>query len=398
MFYESETEPLSSTSQQSYASGSSRPESFAQEPSNIDPVLAKKIENISGRQVTGRLGDTSFITTDPKDGTNVITYIRDTSQESLDLEEVTTLSREEETQIKRESLGNAARAIINHLGASIDRKRLERYFPGLDIDDIDSYDFALSTIHILAVGDEDLEAFGDSSFNAATFPIRKGSSIIRGLEETRIETIDLNPNPPLLINTDKVDLMSANADKQFTRDQTMTHELLHILGFAENVSHPVNEAIIEFYANRAMQMEFPERVPDDYDISSYSDGVEAVAIIHKKLAKQGLTDAEIQSAFTLSNEIDVQKANTLLVTDKINLDVILREDIGSMQDFRLYVLKTEGDKIAELRTEILQRIKKVKQFIDRNIEKLRRAVKTENIQSLKRRAQQRVQSTIKESR
>ncbi|MBN1462411.1 MAG: hypothetical protein JW922_01875 [Paludibacteraceae bacterium] len=224
------------------------------------------------------------------------------------------------TQLVRESF----RDTLKMLGGYIPQDKLQRLFPGLDLADLESYDFSLSKIRVFVLSNETYDFFNSNlypdrdkkvsgGFTRPTVSTYSGSFVttemqvdmsekkvvvIRELHDATKERIEKEKGklPRELTDTEK-DLIALNIKA------TITHEFLHDLDVSMDLPKPLREGITEWYAQQVANGEVGVNdVIEDKGIwVGYKNETEGVSILMTAMLESGVDMDTIDKAFLTSD-------------------------------------------------------------------------------------------------
>lgn len=217
------------------------------------------------------------------------------------------------SKAERKSLVNSAHLdILDRVGRYIDDDKLVSLYPGLDLNDLGSYDFTNSKIKIFIVPEATFEEVvlatdfyeKDSNYYKSVTGLARGHRREFGVKSKgeKIWFTGKSERPIIavreLIGEDK----ESNSPEM---RQILRHELLHVLGVGQNIPNWLAEGVIEFYA-------LDSSSPGERVKPGYENLFEFILKTFQELEKRGVRRDVIDKAFISEDQAYMDKVTEVL--------------------------------------------------------------------------------------
>lgn len=298
-------------------------ESFKDEVSEISRIPQRYLIPAEGGFVLGE-GEKTF------GNINVIVTSFSHLEEDLSMMEMeeTILRKEEYDKI----LYDVSKELAKRIGQYVPHDKIQRIFPGLDLSDIDSYDFSRLKIKLFVLSPHDYETVFSNINPNANSDTSLGNAIgantaVAGFFDNKDIYVDLSEKKTILINerVDKVRSISGNeknnqldtkdinddkkeALKDYLR-RVVAHELIHLVDAAYDLPPELNEGITEWYTHQIINRWYnKEGIVNTENVGfvGYPEITSCIAILFNVALENGIDGSVIDKAF-ISNDKESRK-------------------------------------------------------------------------------------------
>lgn len=220
---------------------------------------------------------------------------------------------------------NACIGILKNVGSYLNPDRVHEVFPGLDMNDIDSYDFNNSMIRFFVLTKENYEIMEETLYGSNVQSSGISTTFHAMFEDTEgggskvmavMEPVDFKR--PLIVINDSIKDGSDPGSIRRQRRYIFTHEIMHVLVTPGGFSSEAEEARVEL----STRMSDFEDLSKSAEIGSFYGGYEkevATLMLLMRIAEQGG-----------------------MSKDKV-CKALLSQDEGSFNDFRTIVEQKTGE-------------------------------------------------------
>jgi len=241
------------------------------------------------------------------------------------MEREETIFKEEEYN---EMLYDVCKELVIKIGCYIPQNKLQRIFPGLDIQHIESYDFSKSMIKLFVLTENDFQKVHDGigsnnsdsiigftvgpTTKTPRFMIPFEADIVVNLSEKNLIIInEKNIEGRIIYKKDGKDFIDTKSiednKKQELKKMLKTataHELIHLMEVGYGLSKALNEGITEWYAHQIINNWY-----DDHDVVTtetqgiigYREITACLSILFNAAFESGVDPSVIDKAF-ISND------------------------------------------------------------------------------------------------
>lgn len=270
----------------------------------------------------------------------------------------TVLGAEAHARIIRE----AYKDTLKLLGDYIPHDKVERLFPGIDLADLDAYDFTAAKIKALVLSNEDYEFFESNFFQNSENRNSGGittPTVAKSLDSELSNRVQVNLSQKNLIVlkelgryvshlSKKIESGSAKDLTEADRDQislnlrrVVIHEFLHSLDVSMDLPYEFTEAITEWYTREVLNGVSEERVVLDKNSygGMYENMVEGMSILVNAMLDSGMPSETVDKAFLASDAESRQKIVDFLNDryGKEEADKIMKWRFSSSEKFLVTV-------------------------------------------------------------
>jgi len=329
--------------------------------SNRDFKLAEEIIGSKIEPVNDFIG---FTESDERGGRFVVLHSQDMLEEDLSQMET------RQTLIGSEKIAyctnSALFATLAFFGDKVDRKKLSRLLPDIDIAEVEKYDFSKSRIKFITLAHEDFENIAEACFPdkdstllpwAFTFMPEKHDS--NSLAKTDIKIDISNKTFVILDEVPVVVKESLEKTGPWPRDLTQqdqdyilinleacaVHEIIHTLDVGNDLPRPFCEAVTEWYKQQILREHYTEKEIKEKTLVGYDASTEAVDILVTNLIKHGLGINDVDSAF-IRGDSDSREHMLCVLKEHYgekNADRIFNWDFKNGREALTSMLKFEHD-------------------------------------------------------
>jgi len=293
-----------------------------------EKLFKEKVSGISGIPIDKlvRRDETNFIGDSEEGSVDVILTSVSNLEEDISMMDLerTVFSKDEQ----REILNNVSYELIKKIGDYVPDNILKRLFPGLELPDVDSYDFSRSKIKLFILSPNDYKMVfsemypnerTDTSGGRAYFPdtVRRSTNVSKeiGVDLSENKLIIINermPRTQWIFNNKKIDQAAIeNIDgkkKEMLRDhikRVAAHELIHLVDVATDLPTPLTEAITEWYAQQVVNHWYGENesFTSEHIPVGYSSITPGISILFNAALESGIDGSVIDKAF-ISNDVE----------------------------------------------------------------------------------------------
>ncbi|OGC64493.1 hypothetical protein A2326_03790 [candidate division WWE3 bacterium RIFOXYB2_FULL_41_6] len=279
------------------------------------------------------------------------------------------LDKDKHAQLVLESF----RDTLKMLGGFIPQDKLQRLFPGLELADLDSYDFSLAKIKVFVLSNEDYDFFratqypgrdieGEGGFTRPTVSSYPGSFVktemqvdvsekkvivVRELWDTPRELIEKEGGKlPRSLTSEEQALIARNIKA------TLIHEFLHDLDVSTDLPKPFKEGVTEWYAQQvANGIQGGDSLFENRGVVvGYKNETEGVSIIMNTLIEGGITQETIDRAF-LSADSESRKSIADFLANRYGdeqADKIMNWRFESSRKSLRYIIELESKKDSDI--------------------------------------------------
>ncbi len=224
---------------------------------------------------------------------------------------------------------------LKTLGGYIPQEKLQRLFPKLDMNNLDSYDFSLSKIKVFILSNDSYEFFNSNlypdkdakSSGGFTKSTVRSNSGVSGRNEMRV---DMSEKKIIVVKElpepvkDRIERTNGKLPRELTDAEkdlvalnikaTVVHELLHDLDVSIYLPKPLNEGITEWYAQQVTYGEVKdEDIFEERGVwIGYKRETEAVSILINAMLENGINMDVIDKAFLSNNEEATKEVSDFL--------------------------------------------------------------------------------------
>jgi hypothetical protein len=332
--------------------------------------LAQKIKTLTGLEKP-LSSDSDYVREYESDRVGVIrveVFANDQEEEDIaQMEKIRTLFSQKEHQ---EIIHSAFINTLQEIGQFVPRAKMERLFPGLDINNPDwasQYDFNSAKIRVFVLSAYSFEEFMDESH-----PENEGDNQrLGGFTSAEVRShlneegpvrmkIDLTRKKVIVlkeVQKDAQDELKIKKDQWLSRvftekekeviktslEETMVHELVHLFDVASDMPQPLMEGITEWYAQRIINRDLPNYYARSKTEASYKYETGAVSILMIAMLENGLSLEEIDKAFIGKDQQEADKVAAFLRGryGEKNLRKIMDLNFKDSKDFNNFLIGLE---------------------------------------------------------
>ncbi len=301
--------------------------SLAEENSS-EEQFKEKVSEISGIPIDNlvRRDETIFMGDGEEGSVDVIITSFSNLEEDISMMdlEATILSKEEHKKI----LQDVSYEIVKKIGEYVPQDKIQRLFPGLDLSEIDSYDFSRSKIKLFILSPNDYRTVFSEMYPSEKTEKTGGRVFIpnivrKGIYVNKEIGVDLSENKLIIINErvpktkeNKQEYQIGISDdikdvKDILSDhirRVTAHELIHLLNVADGFPNPLKEGITEWYAQQIVNHWYDKDgvVTNENFPVGYSDITPCISILFNAAMESGIDGSVIDKAF-ISNDKQSRK-------------------------------------------------------------------------------------------
>jgi hypothetical protein len=225
------------------------------------PVMSIRPETVERIQRRTGYGDFTFIDgtiwhySSEEEGTSILRLESELQFEEdlMGLEPNTVLSAERINEVEEQALQKVLARALPWLPDSI----VDRVFPGIDKNNPEAYTHSQSRIRFVVLGKKSFAFMKNTMYGE----IRSGISastkgqLVYGEHPDAGQVITVNMSEKFVIVAKDVDTLVERNDNKYDEDviaasleRRLIHEINHVIGIAQDLKPPLEEAIVELYA------------------------------------------------------------------------------------------------------------------------------------------------------
>jgi hypothetical protein len=301
--------------------------------------LAQKIKPLTGLEnpLTSTSDNSREYDSDKVGVIRVEVIANDQLEEDISqMEKTRTLLSEKEHQ---QIIHSAFIDTLQEIGQFVPQSKLERLFPGLDLNNsnwVSQYDFDSAKIRVFVLSSYSFEEFMDESRpeneednqGLGGFTSAEVRSYLKEEGPVRMR-VDLTKKKIIVlkeVQKDAQDELKIKKTQWLSRvftekekeviktslKEVMVHELIHLLDVASEMPQPLMEGVTEWYAQRIINRDLPNYYERSKVEPSYKYETGAVSILMIAMLDNGFNLEDIDKAFVGKDEQEANKVGKFL--------------------------------------------------------------------------------------